>query len=319
MGALSGDMEWLSIRAPARLHLGFMPSKNGLGSAAVAISEPSLIMSMRKSDEIHVSGAYSDEFFFMASSFLHSFSEGKGVDIVVESAIRRHIGLGSGTRMALSIGTGINVLYELGLSPYEIAEFFGRGRNSRAGLETLLHGGMAMDDGSGTEILRPPENWRFIVAIPNIDHRFFGELERNAMASMKVPDIEKDFKAEIINAIKGEDIEDFGALLTELDLLTGSMFSDVQGGEHTDERISEIKEFGLKEGAYGAGQSSWGPAVYFLTDEEKSYALLSSIKRFMGDIGGEAYAVGISGKGMQISHAEEYGINTAGDRIVYKS
>ena len=289
----------LLIRAPSRLHLGFIPSKEGLGSAAVAISEPSLVLRMRKSDDIHVRGAYSDEFFRLARSFIENFSPNKGIDILVESAIKRHIGLGSGTRMALSVGMGIDRIYGLNLSPYDIADFFGRGRNSKAGLETLLHGGIAVIDGKG-EILNPPDDWRFVVAIPDISHRYFGDKERKAMGSMKLPDIEGDLSHEIRESIKSGDAERFGNLLTELDRTTGMMFYDVQGGEHTHKILSKIKDFGLKSGAYGAGQSSWGPALYFITDDGHSDALVAKIREHIHEIGGEVFSTGIAKKGIEI-------------------
>ncbi len=287
------------IRAPSRLHLGFIPSKEGLGSAAVAISEPSLVLRMRKSDDIHVRGAYSDEFFRLASSFIENFSPNKGIDILVESAIKRHIGLGSGTRMALSVGVGMDRIYGLNLSPYDIADFFGRGRNSKAGLETLLHGGIAVIDGKG-EILNPPDDWRFVVAIPDISHRYFGDKERKAMESMKLPDIEGDLSHEIRESIKSGDAERFGNLLTELDRTTGMMFYDVQGGEHTHKILSKIKDFGLKSGAYGAGQSSWGPALYFITDDGHSDALVAKIREHIHEIGGEVFSTGIAKKGIEM-------------------
>lgn len=297
MGAISGDMELL-IRAPSRLHLGFIPSEKGLGSAAVAISEPSLIMRMRKSDGIHVRGAYSDEFFRLASSFIENFSPEGGVDILVESAIKRHIGLGSGTRMALSVGMGVDRLYGLKLDPHDIAEFFGRGRNSRAGLETLLHGGMVLVDGK-TDILSIPDDWRFVVAIPEISHSYFGAKERKAMESMTPPNLERDIGAEMRDAIGSRDVELFGELITELDRLTGMMFQHVQGGEHTHESLSKIKDFGLKAGAYGAGQSSWGPAIYFLTDEGHSDELVAKIREYMH--AGDVFSTRISKKGIEMS------------------
>lgn len=320
-------MEWVHIRAPARLHLGFIPPVEGesMGSAAVAISEPYLALRMREHRDIHVSGPYSHEFFTLAWDFMENHLQGKGLDIVVENAIRRHTGLGSGTRMAMAVGMGTSALYHMHMDPYEIADFFGRGRNSRAGLETLLHGGISVvhPDGNISNI-HAPEDWVFVVAIPEIRHRFFGERERSIMGSVGNMRSERDMADEMVRALKNSDVERFGEIMTELDRVTGRIFGDFQRGENTFEIMERLRDFGLEAGAYGAGQSSWGPAVYFLTLRDEAGRLMERLREFMGADGrGSLFMSGIAGSGIEIDIHEENADIMQGipgdNRIVYKS
>ncbi len=322
-------MEWLRIRAPARLHLGFIPPTKGsepAGSAAVAISEPELVMSIRESDEVHVTGAYADEFFSLVSRFIKEYAPGKGVEIRVENAIRRHMGLGSGTRMALSVGMGISRIYGIDADHHEIAEFFGRGRNSRAGLETLINGGFSISFPDGLSIpVHPPDDWSFVIAIPNLAHRFFGNRERMVMRELnRPPQTDDDIAEMLLNAIEKEDIQGTGELLNRLDSMTGKWFGEVQNGDYTDEFIEKTVSFGRRHGAYGAGQSSWGPAVYFLTEAEKANKLRHDIQRFLDrNCGGVSYVSEISKKGiclecdMEMVHVNQK--TGEENRILYKS
>ncbi len=321
-------MAWLNIRAPARLHLGFIQGSDTAartGSAAVAISEPELRLRMRKSDEVRVTGAYSDEFFSLAVEFLEEFVPDRGVEILVESSIKRHIGLGSGTRMALSVGMGISRLYDLSLNPYHIAEFFGRGRNSKAGLETLLEGGFAVSADGDSVSLTPPENWVFVVAIPDVKHDFFGEREIRAMEGLDHrADTKKDITGSLVNAIKDGDISAVGEALNMLDDVTGERFREVQNGKYTKSLMEKVLSHGKDMGAYGGGQSSWGPAVYFLTLSEKAEELKRRMRFFLDrNGGGIVYVSEISEKGISIDtegenmHMEQR--TGEENRILYKS
>ncbi len=280
------------VRAPSRLHLGFIPPvKEGEspGSAAVAIERPFIEMVMTESEDIHVSGAYSALIFEMAADFLSGFAPGKGVDIDVRDAMKRHAGFGSGTRMAMSVGMGISGLYGLGLAPYDIAKFFGRGRNSVAGIETLIHGGMAIVHPGG-EISRPriPEGWSFIIALPASRHDFHGDEERKAMASMKKHITEDDLASMLDDAIRSADIEEAGRLLERIDLETGKMFSGAQEGDYSHRMVGDLIRAGKEAGAYGAGQSSWGPAVYFLVDDSVAERVKATLEDLMGEKGSVA-------------------------------
>jgi beta-ribofuranosylaminobenzene 5'-phosphate synthase len=258
------------VRAPARLHLGFIPPAgkwDSPGSAALAIENPKIEIHIRESDEVHVSGPYSDLIFDMVFSFIERFAPGKGAEIEVKECMKRHAGFGSGTRMAMSVGMGLSALFGLKKDPYEIAEFFGRGRNSKAGIETLLHGNIVLTRGEYVKIMHAPKDWRFLIALPEDWHSLYGEEERKAMDSVKHGEVGRSPGDEFERAISSGEIEEFGRVLEEIDLETGKLFSPIQKGTYSNEVASSLIRVGKEAGAYAAGQSSWGPAIYFLVDD----------------------------------------------------
>ncbi len=61
-----------------------------------------------------------------------------------------------------------------------------------------------------------------------------------------------------------KDISSFGDALSQIDCKTGLFFKQVQGGIYSEKLSYKLIDQLLASGAYGAGQSSWGPAVYGL-------------------------------------------------------
>ena len=65
------------------------------------------------------------------------------------------------------------------------------------------------------------------------------------------------------------DLAEFGAALTRVQRLVGESFASVQGGVFHP-RAGDLVEALLRLGAAGAGQSSWGPAVYGIVGDEQA-------------------------------------------------
>ena len=63
------------------------------------------------------------------------------------------------------------------------------------------------------------------------------------------------------------DLEEFGAALSRIQRLVGDAFAPVQGGTFHPQAAPLVDEL-LRLGAAGAGQSSWGPAVYGVVGSE---------------------------------------------------
>ena len=71
----------------------------------------------------------------------------------------------------------------------------------------------------------------------------------------------------LLPALAEEDLEEFGAALTQVQRLVGEGFAAVQGGSFHP-RAGELVAALLDLGAAGAGQSSWGPAAFGLAGDE---------------------------------------------------
>ncbi len=87
----------------------------------------------------------------------------------------------------------------------------------------------------------------------------------------------------VIPGVLTDDLEEFGAAITEIQRLVGEHFAPVQGGPYATERGQAIAEFAFKRGAVGIGQSSWGPAVFALVrGETAARTLVAEIGAWVG-------------------------------------
>ena len=91
----------------------------------------------------------------------------------------------------------------------------------------------------------------------------------------------KKVAAELMPALVERDLEAFGRALTAIDSRTGSYFAKVQGGLYSHAATEDLIALMLSEGAAGAGQSSWGPAVYGVVREPSARRLQERARDFL--------------------------------------
>jgi beta-ribofuranosylaminobenzene 5'-phosphate synthase len=65
------------------------------------------------------------------------------------------------------------------------------------------------------------------------------------------------------------DLTAFGAAVDELERLNGAWYAEEQGGVFRPPIGTIVQTLGDSDAIAGAGQSSWGPTVYGLTDSER--------------------------------------------------
>jgi beta-RFAP synthase len=117
-----------------------------------------------------------------------------------------------------------------------------------------------------------PDEWRCVLALPAAEPGLSGPAEEEAFARLR-PDPERAaliaqlVLTALLPALVERDLAEFGAALTSVQRLVGEAFAPVQGGTFHP-RAEPLVEALLREGAAGAGQSSWGPAVYGLVGSE---------------------------------------------------
>ena len=86
---------------------------------------------------------------------------------------------------------------------------------------------------------------------------------------------------ELLPSLIDKEIRGFGHALSEIDQKTGMFFVPVQGGIYSEKSSYKIIGHLLASGCYGAGQSSWGPAVYGLTSQEQSDSIAERMRIFL--------------------------------------
>ncbi len=203
----------------------------------------------------------------------------KGYRIKVLRQVPRHIGLGSTTQLHLGVSMGIlkHEGYEAGLK--ELATVVGRSRYSAIGTYGFKYGGFILEGGKVHDEEIPPmtahfdtpEDWRFVIVRPK-KIQGYDEVEekpilRNMKVDVEIPrGISHNVVMGILPAIRTENIKDFGYHLSEIQRLVGESFSTYQGGTFHPAITDIIHK--LNEITYGAGQSSWGPTAYGLTEKE---------------------------------------------------
>jgi len=91
----------------------------------------------------------------------------------------------------------------------------------------------------------------------------------------------------LLPALIDRDIESFGDALTKIQVVVGEYFAGVQGGTFSSLAATAGIDFMKACGAYGVGQSSWGPAVYGLVQgKTRAKTILSELESFIQDNGG---------------------------------
>jgi beta-ribofuranosylaminobenzene 5'-phosphate synthase len=316
----------IEVRTCARLHLGLLDN-NGehgrlYGSIGLAVNRPQLLLRAEQSGELVVEGLERERVTTYAQRFIQRYGAPSGARLNLVAGIPAHVGLGSGTQIALAVGAALARLAGLCLSTEEIALAAGRGMRSGIGIATFQHGGFVLDGGHRTSTLsassselqtRQPENnqvppilfqqsvprdWFFAIAIPT-GQGISGERENNAFSHLHEAAPEPAEKVsrlllmKMLPALVEKDIVSFGQALTRIQQIVGDCFAAVQGGRYSNPLSERLIEFLLKRGAAGAGQSSWGPAVYgAVLGRNSARQLTKEVQAFLTSHGGgQAFCV----------------------------
>ena len=302
----------VNIVTPARLHLGIIDTCSDLGrkygSIGVTIDTPNVVLEATPSRALKATGVDTDRTLRIAQKFLEKFPKATKAEITVSRTIPEHVGLGSGTQLSLAIGTAISRLSGLELNAREIAFALGRGRVSGIGVSAFMKGGFILDAGrsnvtesqhtlSGVSLpvlqTRFPDEWRFVVAIPNAGKGLSGRVEQEAFSDLPpaspklVGEICRLIIMKMLPSLIEKNVRNFGESMTAVQRLVGDSFSEVQGGRFLSPLVEDCIKFMLASGAFGAGQSSWGPTVYGIVDSDPSAAILEKrVDEFLKKRGG---------------------------------
>jgi beta-ribofuranosylaminobenzene 5'-phosphate synthase len=325
----------IEVRTCARLHLGLL-DHNGdcgrlYGSIGLAVDRPQLLLKAETAGDLIVEGVESNRVRTYAMRFMAKYGAPCGAHLHLVSGIPAHVGLGSGTQIALAVGTALAHLAGLRLSVEEIALVEGRGARSGIGIATFQRGGFVLDGGhrisesdASAESKRPerdqvppilfrgavPKDWYFIVCIPGTGQGISGERENTAFSRLpeagpvSVGKVSHLLLMKMLPALIEKDIVGFGQAMTSIQQLVGDCFAAVQGGRYSNPMSEKIIEFLLRNGAVGAGQSSWGPAVYGLVQgRESARKLTLQVKAFILSFGeGQILCVRPRNRGAQVKN-----------------
>jgi len=313
-------MTTVRVEAAARLHMGMLDAsgdgRRRFGGLGVAVRRPATVVEATESDDVTAEGPDADRALAVARRVRAALGDVPGARIRVVEAIPPHVGLGSGTKLALAVTAALVALAGRSADPVTMARMAGRGARSAVGLWTFALGGLVVEGGRrrGSEDPAPllvrhamPEEWRCVLAIPAADPGLSGGAEEAAFADLR-PDPERSAQiaqvvlTSLLPALVERDVTEFGAALTRLQRLVGDAFASAQGGTYHP-RAAGLVDALVRHGAAGAGQSSWGPAVYGVVgSEDEGRALARRLAADVGD-GGRVHVVPFDNDGARVEVA----------------
>jgi beta-ribofuranosylaminobenzene 5'-phosphate synthase len=297
------------VSSPARLHLGFL-DLNGttgrkFGSLGLAVNSHITSLTAQKSASMNISAPAGNnqvckrteaivQIFYQTLGHLVA-EENKGVEINFEQLIPEHAGLGSGTQLNLVIGTALCKLHNIDASTQEIAAKLGRGARSGIGISTFDMGGFIVDGGLKPNTTVPPvlmhqnfpHDWRIVLIMDHQHQGVHGQQEKLAFTELSPFPLQNSQAIchlslmQLLPALVEQDIDQFGAALTQIQFLIGDHFAPAQGGRYTSPLVAQLLNHAQQLGHQGIAQTSWGPTgCVFAKDQIQAEKLVTNLTEY---------------------------------------
>jgi len=304
-----------TVSAGARLHVGFgnlsLSHDRLYGGIGVGLAAPRTVVEAEPADAVRVEGAADAE-------AVRSFAERSvdlldipGAAVTVHEQFPRHVGLGSGTQLALSVYAAVARAHDRAVDARAAAPQLGRGGRSGVGVATFEDGGLVVDGGHPTERFttdRPergswtvppviarhdlPDDWRFVLAIPDLPRGRHGDDEDRSMRSVVTdadPTVADRVAAvltrRLLPGVAAGDVDAVGDAVEAIGRHNGSWYADEQGGVYRPPVGRLVEALSAAPSVAGAGQSSWGPTTYGLTDADRAPAARRAAEAALADCG----------------------------------
>lgn len=323
----------IEVRTPARIHFGQLDLNGSLGriygGTGVAIKNPYTLIKLEKNKKIIIEGLKKEKNEIIIKKFLNKLKkrklldENEGVKIIIEKLLPEHSGLGSGTQFGLALAEGLNRLYNLNLSAKELATIVDRKHSRSAiGFGAFYQGGFIIDAGrpiseKNNDNYLPPivyrknicSDWTFLIVIPftqkvkisgKKEIKIFNKI--NKMSIEKCAENSHHLLLGVIPAVEENNIHKFSDHLNTIEDNVADYFSTIQKGKYKSVFAQKIIDFMVEEGVLARGQSSWGPALYGLVDNDNKAVKIKNklLKKFPKKIK-EIYLTKVENDGAKIN------------------
>lgn len=301
----------LEIISPSRLHLSLIDLNASLGRVdggmGISLANPHTRIRAEIAEKVEITGSSPlvERMEVAASAVL---PEGGGLHIHVEEEVPAHVGLGSGTQAALCVAAAVNELYDLGMSVRELAIVVGRGGTSGIGVAGFETGGFLVDCGHrfsekgsfspSSASLAPPApiifredfpDWQIVLALPDTQGAHDSTevdifREKCPIPLREVQEVSHVVLMQMLPAIVEKDIESFGESINHLQTV-GFKKEEVS---LQPLEVQSLITFMRNGGTFGAGMSSFGPAIYgFVESENEGRQIQEQVQEFLDEtIGG---------------------------------
>jgi len=285
--------ESVDVSTPSRLHCGMLAFGDGVtrqfGGLGIMIDRPRFHLRLRFSDRLEVQGPGAKRVAHFARLATSDPRGEPRVAMQVLQSPSAHIGLGSGTQMAMAVATGIAAMEG---RPHDDVVQLGRrmkrGKRSSVGTHGFASGGMILEGGKrndeafGPLITRValPDSWRFVLLLPRNIAGLSGTAEEDAMTSLPpVPlgltgEMCRVLLIDLLPAAVEADFDSFVDGLEHFGKLAGGCFSQAQGGPYATGQAAESVKILRNLGGRGIAQSSWGPGVFCVCPSDDAAEVL---------------------------------------------
>ena len=298
----------VTLRAPARLHLGFLDPSASLGRRFGSIGlviegyETEIELGAALIDRVTADTPEGDAQMERASGYLRALREHTGrvetLHLRLLRVLPAHGGFGSGTQLALTIARAFAQWHRLDVSTATLAHWLGRGHRSGIGIHGFDLGGLLVDGGPATDG-RPapllsrialPDDWRILVVQDDRKQGLAGSDEKGAMAALgampaaRSAEICHEVLMRVLPGAASAEFSSFALGVTRVQQLLGDYFAPVQDGRaYTSAAVGRLMAWiGVSEHEAAIGQSSWGPTGFAIVESQAHAEALERALRATG-------------------------------------
>ncbi|MFX0029267.1 MAG: beta-ribofuranosylaminobenzene 5'-phosphate synthase [Candidatus Hermodarchaeota archaeon] len=336
-------MTSIRITTPCRIHLSLI-DENGYtgrvdGGIGFMLDRPNVVLEVSNcADEfkIETHKYYRESIEVIneiASKVFKTFNiSNKNFHFKLKRYFPSHVGLGSKTQLSLAIACAITKLKSLNrLSTEQLTQLVGRGGTSGIGWRGFETGGFILDGGhefgkgkeketflpsSAATTVNPaltisrhniPENWRFVLIIPNVKKGAYGDEEVRVFQNYapipkdEVNEVSHQILMKIIPNLIKNNLKGFGEGLKRIQSLGFKKIEIDLQHDVVKSLLRFFDDYGLK--AYG--MSSFGPSVVGIVESDaEADDLLKAVQKNQKNGGGHIYICKPNNTGAKIEYID---------------
>ncbi|MCX6673727.1 MAG: beta-ribofuranosylaminobenzene 5'-phosphate synthase [Methanothrix sp.] len=322
------DERRVVIQTPSRLHLTLtdLTGSSGRvdGGVGVSLDEPNILLEAQRCEDLVAVGENADRALAAAWAVQKHLDLG-GARLQIRSGYRMHAGLGGGTQLGIAAGKALCELYYQPLSVREIARIISRGGTSGIGTAAFETGGFLIDGGhsygpgkekmsfspsSACGGVRPasvtmrhdfPRDWKIILALPEVAAGAHGKREVDIFREYcplpvaEVHELCYQILVRMVPSLVEENLDEFGAAVNRVQEIGFKKIEVMLQHPVVHRLMAAMRE----AGAACAGLSSFGPAVYAITDAQ-GRDIEAAAREAMKDVGGEVLLTRARNEGAKV-------------------
>ena len=291
----------IRVRAPSRIHLGLIDLHGGLGRVdggiGIALESPDTVLEAERCAVCRVSGgneAQAARVRQAAEAVVSRFGITGNAAITILRTPPEHAGLGAGTALSLATGKALCELYGIDVPVDDLSLIVGRGGTSGIGTAAFSSGGLIIDGGhsfgesgektgfrpsSASPGVRPPpvtarhpfpDEWQIILVVPDLGSGVSGTGEQDIFREAcpvpraEVQEICHEIVMRLLPGIVRRDLPSFAAAVGTLQITGFKRVEIARQAPVVRELLTGMRD----AGAACTGMSSFGPAVYAVTDRD---------------------------------------------------